>query len=225
MKLIYFAVRGRAEIARLMMELCGVPYDDERVSLESWVQPGTQERFLQCTPFGQLPVLHDGKLTVCQSQAINRYLARKLKLDGDTPEEAARIDEVVETASELLLDVGALLWNPRFHEIRADHRGASVKKLDRLEAYFLRTRADAEHWIAPGRTTLADVAMAFALETLLPVHTGLVTEYPELHRAMTAFFGAGGVREYVRSARRPLTWTIAMAAFGGRPEETHQWTD
>ncbi|WP_437958796.1 glutathione S-transferase family protein [Sorangium sp. So ce119] len=225
MKLIYFAVRGRAEIARLMMELCGVPYEDERVALESWVRPDTQERFLHCTPFGQLPVLHDGKFTLCQSQAINRYLARKLKLDGDTPEEAARIDEVVETASELIMDVGALFWNPRFHEIRADHRAATVKKLDRLEAYFVRTRADDEHWIAPGRYTLADVTMAFALETILPVHTGLVKEFPELYRAMTAFFGAGRVREYVRSARRPPTWTIAMATFGGKPEETHQWTD
>lgn len=93
-----------------MMELCGVPYDDERVSLESWVQPGTQERFLQCTQLGQLPVLHDGKFTACPSQAINRYLARKLKLDGDTPEEAARIDEVVETASELLMDLVAAIF-------------------------------------------------------------------------------------------------------------------
>ncbi|WP_437636343.1 glutathione S-transferase family protein [Sorangium sp. So ce854] len=225
MKLIYFAARGRVEVARLMMELCGVPYEDEFVSLESWVRPDSKERFLKCTPFGQLPVLEDGELTLCQSQAINRHLARKLGLYGDTLEETARIDEVAETAYEVLMDVGTLFWNPRFHEIRADHRAATVKKLDRLEDYFVRTRADAEHWIAPGRTTLADVAMAYAVETIMPVHTGLVKEFPELHRATTAFFATDRVREYVRSARRPRTWTVPIATFGGRPEETHQWTD
>ncbi|WP_437734884.1 glutathione S-transferase family protein [Sorangium sp. So ce1335] len=225
MKLTYFAVRGRVEVARLMLELCGAPYEDEAVPLESWVQPDTKERFLKCTPFGQLPVLQEGKLTLCQSQAINRHLARKLNLNGDTLEETARIDEVTETAYEVIMDVATLFWNPRFHEVRADHRAATVKKLDRLEDYFLRTRADAEHWITPGRYTLADVAMAFALETIMPVHTGLVKEFPELHRATTAFFEADRVREYVRGPRRHRTWTVPMATFGGRPEETHQWAD
>ncbi|WP_437317940.1 glutathione S-transferase family protein [Sorangium sp. So ce385] len=225
MKLTYFAVRGRVEVARLMMELSGVPYENELIPLERWMQPDTKERFQSCTPFGQLPVLQDGRLTLCQSQAINRYLARKLGLYGDTLEESARVDEVTETALEVLLDVGALFWNPRFHEVRADHRAATGAKLERLEDYFVRTRADAEHWIQPGRTTLADVAMAFAVETVMPVHTGLVKEFPELLRATTAFFSADRVRAYVRSDRRPRTWTIPMATFGGKPEETHQWTD
>ncbi|WP_437928413.1 glutathione S-transferase family protein [Sorangium sp. So ce291] len=225
MKIIYFATRGRVEVARLMMQLRGVPYEEEFVSLESWVQPQTKERFLGCTPFGQLPVLQDGELTLCQSQAINRYLARKLELYGDTLEQSARIDEVAETAFEVLMDVGALFWNPRFHEVRADHRAATARKLERLEDYFIRTRADADHWVVPGRYTLADAAMAYTLESIMPLHTGLVKELPELYRAMTAFFAADGVREYVRSARRLRTWTVALASFGGKPEETHQWTD
>ena len=225
MKIIYFAQRGRVEVARLMMALRGVPYEDEFVSLESWVQPQTKERFLGCTPFGQLPVLQDGEFTLCQSQAINRYLARKLELYGDTPEQNARIDEVAETAFEVLMDVGTLFWNPRFHEVRADHRAATARKLERLEDYFIRTRADADHWVVPGRYTLADASMAYTLESIMPLHTGLVKEFAELYRAMTGFFAADGVREYVRSARRPRTWTVPLASFGGRPEETHQWTD
>lgn len=225
MKLTYFAVRGRVDVARLMMELSGVPYEDEAVPLESWMRPETKERFLCCTPFGQLPVLQDGQLTLCQSQAINRYLARKLKLYGDTLEESARVDEVTETALDVLMDVGTLFWNPRFHEVRADHRAATGKKLERLEDYFVRTRADAEHWIQPGRYTMADVAMACTIETVMPLHTGLVKEFPELLRATTAFFAADRVREYVRGDRRPRTWTVPMASFGGKPEETHQWTD
>ncbi|WP_437653977.1 glutathione S-transferase family protein [Sorangium sp. So ce1182] len=225
MKIIYFATRGRVEVARLMMQLRGAPYEEEFVPLESWVQPQTKERFLGCTPFGQLPVLQDGEFTLCQSQAINRYLARKLELYGDTLEQSARIDEVAETAFEVLMDLGTLFWNPRFHEVRADHRAATAKKLERLEDYFIRTRADGDHWVVPGRYTLADAAMAYTLESFMPLHTGLVKEFPELYRAMTAFFAADGVREYVRGTRRLRTWTVSLASFGGKPEETHQWTD
>ncbi|WP_104977398.1 glutathione S-transferase family protein [Sorangium cellulosum] len=225
MKLIYFSARGRIEPARLMMEMVGARYDIEAVPLEKWMGPEGKERILSCTPFGQLPVLEDGVFTLCQSVAITRYVARKLGLYGETLEENARVDEVADTASELYLDLAALFWNPRFHELRADHRSATGKKLELLEAYFLRTRADAEHWVLPGRYTMADAAMAYALESILPVHTGLLKEFPELYRAVNAFFAADGVREYVRSDRRPRTWTVPIATFGGRPEETHQWTD
>jgi hypothetical protein len=67
--------------------------------------------------------------------------------------------------------------------------------------------------------------MAFALETVLPLHPGLVESFPNLYHAMKTFYSAGGVRQYVRSDRRPRTWTVPMAFFAGKPEETHHWTD
>lgn len=36
------------------------------------------------TPFGQLPMLEDGDVTVAQSMAIFRYAARKFGLEGET---------------------------------------------------------------------------------------------------------------------------------------------
>ena len=225
MKLTYFQSRGRAEPARLMLELAGVPYELETVSLETWMGPGCKETFQERTPFGQLPLLQDGALTLCQSRAIHRHLARKLGLYGDTIEQQARVDEVYETADEIFIDIAIFHWSPEFHERRAEHREATGKKLGLLARYFVRTRADAEHWVIPGRYTLADVLMAFMLESTLPLHPGLLAEHPELHHFMTRFFTAGGVREYVRSDRRERTWTVSMAAFAGKPEETHHWTD
>jgi glutathione S-transferase len=226
MKLTYFQARGRAEPARLMLELAGAPYEMEAVSLETWMgNPSYKEAILERTPFGQLPLLQDGALTLCQSRAINRYVARKLGLYGDTIEQAARVDEVYETADEIFIDIAMFHWNPEFHERRAEHREATEKKLERMDRYFARTRADAEHWVIPGRHTLADVFMAYVLESTLPLHPGLLAGFPELHHAMTRFFAADRVREYVRSDRRERTWTVPMASFAGKPEETHHWTD
>ena len=224
-KLTYFDSRGRMEPARLMLELAGEPYEYEAFSMERWASPEGKRRFEECTPFGQLPMLHDGDLTLCQSRAILRYLARKLNLYGDTVQDAARIDEVHETVDEIFGDLAGFHWNPKFHEMRAQHRETMRGKLALLGRYFARTRADAEHWVVPGRYTLADVVAAYTLESTVPMHPGLLHELPELERFMTAFFATRGVREYVRSERRFRTFTVRMATFGGKPEETHHWTD
>lgn len=225
MKLTYFAARGRIEIARLMLELAGAPYEIEGVSLATWAGPNGKEHFQACTPFGQLPTLQDGDFTICQSHAIHRYIARKFGLYGETIQDAARIDEVYNTADELFLDIALFHWNPQFHESRPQHRETTRGKLALLQKYFTRVRADAEHWVLPGRFTLADAAMAFALESTRPLHPGLLPEFPELEHAMTAFFSAPGVREYARSERRYRSFTVELAQFGGKPEETHHWTD
>ncbi len=225
MKLIYFHCRGRVEPTRLMLELTRTPYEYVATPMEPWIAGEGRAFARERTPFGVLPLLEDGAFSVCQSCAIHRYVARKVGLFGDTLEESARVDEVFETGQELYLDPAKFLWDPQFHERRAEHREATRDKLASLERYFIKMRADPEHWVLPGRHTLADVMMAYALEALLPLHPGLVEERPALHHAMTRFFAADGVREYVRSERRCPTTTVQFAQFGGKPEETHQWKD
>lgn len=224
-KLTYFVARGRIEPTRLLLEMAGVPYDFDGIPAGVWRTPEGKERFLSRTPLGQLPLLEEGELVLCQSQAIDRYLARKLGLCGSTAVENARVDEVAETAGDLLMDLGLMCWDPRFAERRDEHRGQLGAKLEILEKYFSRVAPDAEHWVLPGKYTHGDVRMAYALENTLPMHPGLLQEYPKLHHAMLRFFDTDGVRQYVRSSRRPRTYTVAFAAFGGKPEETHHFTD
>ncbi|UQA60075.1 glutathione S-transferase family protein [Polyangium aurulentum] len=225
MKLTYFDARGRVEPTRLMLEMTRTPYEYVATPLEAWMSDEARAPVRARTPFGQLPLLEDGGLSLCQSCTIHRYVARKLGLLGNTLEESARVDEVFETGQELYVDAAKFVWDPQFHERRAEHREATRVKLASLAGYFTKMRADPEHWVLPGRYTLADAMMAYALEQLLPLHPGLVEEHPELHHAMTRFFAADGVREYVRSKRRCPTTTVQFAQFGGKPEETHQWTD
>jgi glutathione S-transferase len=223
LKLTYFDTRGRIEPTRLLLELAGEPYEFQGVVSADW-RSHLKARVLEHTPFGQLPLLEDGTLALCQSQAILRHVARKVGLAGDSPAQQARVDEVTETAGELMAQAAALFWDPSFAAKRAAHREAMHAKLTRVEMYFHRVAPQRDHWIDPDRFTLADAVMAYALETLLPFHSGLVDEFPSLHSAMTAFFAADGVRQYVCSGRRPRTWTVPMAAFGGKPEDTHHWT-
>jgi glutathione S-transferase len=222
MKLTYFDVRGRVEPARLMLELTKTPYEFEAIALADWTE--TKVKMLEKTPLGQMPVLEEGTFTLCQSGAINRYLARKLGLAGDTIEEQARVDEVCETAGDLIFHTSQINWNAQFATVREKHRDEVKTRLENLDKYFARTGANLEFWIRTSKYTLADVLMAYALETILPLHPGLVESFPRLNHMMNTFFSADGVHAYVRSDRRAKTWTVAMAFFAGKPEETHQWT-
>jgi len=87
-KITYFNGRGRAETARQILAYAGVAFVDNRIDHADW------GKLKPTATFGQLPLLEvDGKV-LSQSQAINRYLARKHGLGGADDWEAAKIDEL-----------------------------------------------------------------------------------------------------------------------------------
>jgi glutathione S-transferase len=223
LKLTYFDVRGRTEPIRLLLELTGTPYTYEGIGFAEWRAGPLKARTLESSPFGQLPVMEENGFVLCQAQAILRHLARRLGLAGGTPEEQARVDEVHETAMDMILQISLLHWDEAFATKRAAHRETTKKRLEGLTAFFERRRPDETHWVLEGALTYADVSMAYALESLLVLHPGLVEEHPSLDRAMRAFFAEPGVRAYVLSSRRPRIWTVPTAQFGGKPEETHHF--
>ncbi|XP_046580253.1 probable glutathione S-transferase 6 [Haliotis rubra] len=88
-KLIYFDVRAKAELARLMFAYQGQAYEDSRFAMEEW--PALKPKM----PFGQVPVLEvDGRM-FSESVAITNYLARKFGLYGSTEFETVEVDQVV----------------------------------------------------------------------------------------------------------------------------------
>lgn len=86
-KLYYFSLPGRAEVARLCLHIAGTDYDDLRFSFEDW------GKWKAKMPFGQAPVLEvDGKM-LAQSAAIDRYLAAKAGLVPSDLWQAALADQ------------------------------------------------------------------------------------------------------------------------------------
>src|SRR5688572_6461289 len=71
---LYGVPRSRALRSLWMLEELGLPY--ENVKITPAVDTRTPE-FLRLNPNGHVPVLQDDGLTLCESMAINLYLARK----------------------------------------------------------------------------------------------------------------------------------------------------
>lgn len=114
-KLIYFNLRGRAELSRLILHHQGVQFEDYRFQPSEWptYKPSnssiqfeksiiTYKEMCAATPFGQVPVLEvDGK-PLAQSNTIARYLARQHGLAGKTAWEESQADMFVDCISDLV---------------------------------------------------------------------------------------------------------------------------
>jgi len=92
----------RAEVSRLALHLGNVPFEDLRAkSPEDW------KEFKAKGPFGQVPVLEvDGK-AISQTGAIARYCGKQGGLyPRDDDFAAAKIDEIIDTATDMTVAVG-----------------------------------------------------------------------------------------------------------------------
>jgi len=120
-KLTYFNGRGKAEIIRLILTQADVAFEDNRVTHEEFNQRKSS------FPFQQVPVLEiDGKITLCQSLAIGRHLARKYNLAGKTELEQVQADMIVDCIQDSINPV------PQFTYAEQD----PVKKAEKKKKYI-----------------------------------------------------------------------------------------
>jgi glutathione S-transferase len=99
-KLIYFNLKGRAELTRLIFNLAGQPFEDNRIEFSDW------SKLKNTFSFKQLPVLEvtetDGKVTrIAQSNSIVRFVASRFGLDGKNDLERASCDMICEQIRDI----------------------------------------------------------------------------------------------------------------------------
>lgn len=106
MKLTYFNGRGLAETSRILLEISGEEYEDFRYPLEiiDWATHNMKkEEFEQDKKDGKLlgslnklPFLEVDGVIIPQSKSIERFLAVRFNLMGETSTQHAHIDSICE---------------------------------------------------------------------------------------------------------------------------------
>jgi glutathione S-transferase len=158
MPILYdFELSGNAHKVRNLLSLLGV--DHERVPLDLGGGAQRTPEFLERNPFGQVPVLVDGDLTIRDSSAILVYLARKFGgnewLAADAAGEA-RVQEWLATATG---DVSRGIAFARLIELfgaagdLVAARERAHEDLARFEAHLSDRR-----YLAADHPTIADIA-------------------------------------------------------------------
>ncbi|XP_072051484.1 uncharacterized protein [Amphiura filiformis] len=151
-KLMYFDVRGRAEIIRLLFAQAGVKYEDVRIPIggEEW------KKLKPTMPTGTMPVLEvDGSTKIPNAQAIARYVAREYNLAGSNNLEQLEIDAVMEAFIDVVGDIMPVLGeNDETKKIIFEEK--TKPKLKNLENMLV---ASGGNFFAGNKITVADITL------------------------------------------------------------------
>jgi glutathione S-transferase len=211
-KITYFAVRGRAEVIRVMFEDLGVEYDERRVGIEEW--PAVKASLM----FGQLPTYQEGELFIDQSHAIYRYLARKYNLYGDNELQRIRCDIVEEAFVDAQTHIGTFCWRPDFAAQRQAYETQQLPILmEKLQKLLDLNRGGTSWWVGD-RVSFVDFLAWHFLEYVRALSPRTLDRFERLKAAKLRLEARPRVAAYLQSSRRPPTLTVSMAPFGGTPE-------
>lgn len=171
------------------------------------------DEFLAASPFKKMPALVDGDYSLADSTAICIYLEAKypapalLPADPQARGRAMWFEEVCD--SILFPAAGPMVFNrfvvPKFRGVPGDEE-AALKSEEAIAPMldWLETQAPAAGWFVGDSFTLADIAVASSLRTLLYVGSGADAQR---HPALAAW--------YARVCDRPAWRKIAAEEAAG----------
>ena len=113
--LVYFDLRGRGELPRLILHAAGQQFKDS----------GDKASHEASLLFGQLPLLIDGDTKLVQSRAIVRYLAKRLGLCGKSESDEILCDQLFEGTEDIF---------DAFWSTCVKYRGGTREALDKTLA-------------------------------------------------------------------------------------------
>ncbi|XP_048189521.1 hematopoietic prostaglandin D synthase [Perognathus longimembris pacificus] len=193
-KLIYFNMRGRAEIIRYIFAYLDIKYEDHRIEPADW------PKIKSTLPFGKIPVLEVDGLTLHQSLAIARYLTKNTDLAGETDMEQCQVDAVVDTLDDFM---SRFPWAEKKQDIKDQvfqdlltHDAPHL--LQDLHAYL----GDSE-WLIGNSVTWADFYWDICSTTLLALKPDLLDMYPRLEALRKKVQAIPAIADWIQ--RRPQT--------------------
>lgn len=192
-KLTYFNIRGRAELARLVLAQAGVQYEDKRIAKEEWGELKPK------TPFGVLPILEVDGHTLGGSVEIARFIAEKHGLAGSNAIENSKIAAIM----DCLTDLQRALMT--FHFEKDETRKAELKK--KLEEEdtpkylaLLEKHVTDDGWLFGSKVTYVDIAF-FDFSQYIPSEA--LAKFPKLKAVAEKVGALPNIAKWVKE--RPET--------------------
>jgi glutathione S-transferase len=158
----------------LAMEIKELGYTRRRLGNTASEQKS--DEFLAANPRGQVPVLTDGDVTVCETLAILSYLDAIVPtppLFGETPVETARVWQIISECDGNLRGPVGEISRPIFRGKGAEFadRITSAAETARHELSLLEARLAATTWLAGEKLSAADLVVYPVLMQLLRAAT------------------------------------------------------
>ena len=178
----------RAEVLRVSLYISNTPFKDIRISREEFINM-IKTGFLpngKKVPFHQLPVIEvDGKI-IGQTGAIARYCGKISNLYSDDNINAAKIDQVIDAATDITNLVSPTIREKDVQKKLQDRLLLKNKLLPRWFKYLENILSEeTSDWFVENKMTIADIAIWRLLGWLSSgiidgIPTTIVDNYPKL---------------------------------------------
>jgi glutathione S-transferase len=209
--LIYFEVRGRGEVIRLLLAEAGVDWHEHPITQGGAPQGGRPTDFAEIKasgllPFDAAPVWEepDG-FRLAQSRAIECHIARTHGLYGATAREAAQCDQALGAGDDIRVELRKLVTAapderaPLREKLVTSFLPRWMGYLDRLLAA---NRGGDGYFVGAG-VSVADLALYYVLEILRDNGLGAPVERsPRLLAFFERVAARPRLRAYLDSPRR-----------------------
>ncbi|KAH3851680.1 hypothetical protein DPMN_094164 [Dreissena polymorpha] len=185
----YWKIRGLAAPIRLLLTYAGEEFEDVQYevtdgpefSRAAWndVKPSMSDSL----SFPNLPYYIDGDVKITQSNAILRTIARKHNLDGESVQEKAEVDMMLDQAMDLRNGV---------ENLKADY----FKNVQGILKDFEK-RLDGRKWFGGNKVTVADFPMYELLDQHIRMQADSLDSYPRIKDFMARFSQLPKVKDYL----------------------------
>uniref|UniRef100_A0A914QZ55 glutathione transferase n=1 Tax=Panagrolaimus davidi TaxID=227884 RepID=A0A914QZ55_9BILA len=205
LKLSYLNFRFLAEPARLILHYSGVNFEDERLNFNTW------DSVKQTSPFKTLPILTiNGNQQIGQSMTINRYLAKKYKLNGKTEMEDAHINciaeyfrEMMEKARPFIRFMNRGIGEGTKEEIYQKYQVPNVKTYFPVIVHLLKQSKSG--FFADSGITWVDFFISEYVDSIQNLDPELAKQYLELLEHSLKVHSLPQLQNYLKS-RKHTTW-------------------
>jgi len=178
-------------------------YTERALSFPEWGEQKENLTKSGQTPFGQLPRLTNGDVSVVQSNAILRYLGRKLQLYGANIQEQTQVDIWLDEAEDLRGKLYKILFNEKISEqSKIEHRPISEKFFELIEAQLART--ESKSYLVGNNVTIADLSLWEVVDTNKIIHPDILAKYPRLEGWYNRVASRPNVATYLSGKRHPI---------------------
>jgi len=204
--LYYFPVRYRGETTRLIFAETQTPFTERSITIPQWRE--SQKEMLTKsgeTPFGQLPRLTNGDISIVQSNAILRYLGRKFHLYGTNAQEQTQVDMWIDEAEDIRSKLAKPLFGDKLSEqCKNELRPVVEKTLDLIEQQL--NRNDTKSYLVGTNVTIADLSLWEVIDTHKIIHSDILSKYPRIEAWFNRVASRPNIASYVSGKRHPITF-------------------
>ncbi|KZT63924.1 hypothetical protein DAEQUDRAFT_74329 [Daedalea quercina L-15889] len=199
-ELHYFAICGRGEPIRLMLEDAGIAYTEVNLDGPSWKE---RKWDLDTYQFNQIPVLKVNGFNLAQLDAILRYVAKAAGYGGNGNLQDEAVADMLQAACEDLhvsyvrIVYGADAVNQLLSYVK-EHVPTVLKQFERL----LKQSKSSQGYFVYEYPSPGEFHLYYLLYALSRLHPNLLAEFSYLAAWRAVMSTRQGIRAYETSGRR-----------------------